>query len=178
MNASLRGILSMTLLAALGWSACTCQGPGPTKSGLGGGTAGGSRHPDLKLVPVPSAPQVQAPLVQPKQEAPPLTVVVARPTGEVFNEVRPTITFSKPVMALGTVEHEQGQAPVATITPDLAGEWRWLGSASVEFVPKGLVPVQHRVPRADCRRTGGARRRQAGAALWLHLLDASPRPAG
>ena len=55
-------------------------------------------------------------------------------------DVRPTITFSKPIVAMGSVEHEKGLATPIVISPRLEGEWRWLGSATTEFVPKGLVP--------------------------------------
>jgi hypothetical protein len=79
-----------------------------------------------------------------------LSVVVARPLGPTQAEVRPTITFSRPVKSLEMVEATRASdaplgkgndaaKPFATITPALEGEWRWLGSASVEFVPKGLV---------------------------------------
>ena len=53
----------------------------------------------------------------------------------------PTITFSKPVVALGTVDG--GPRPARrrpAIEPAVAGEWRWLGSASVEFVPARPLP--------------------------------------
>ncbi len=141
MNPSLRRGRGTLLLAALVGSACACEGPKPPRPPAASSrSGGGAKHPDVPLTAVPAAPQVQAPPPEPKTEAAPLAVVVARPTGELFSEARPTITFSKPVMAVGTVEHEQAQAPVASITPPLAGEWKWLGSASVEFVPKGLVP--------------------------------------
>ncbi len=92
-------------------------------------------------------PLPQAPSLDVSQEALPgagdaLAVVAARPQGQQYGEVRPTVTFSRPVKSLEMVEAQRaGDAarPIATITPALEGEWRWLGSASVEFVPKGLV---------------------------------------
>ncbi len=69
-----------------------------------------------------------------------LAVVSVRPSGKVFyGEIRPTITFSKPIMSLQMVEAQRETdkaAPVATISPAIEGEWRWLGSSSIEFVPK------------------------------------------
>jgi hypothetical protein len=51
---------------------------------------------------------------------------------------RPTLTFNKPVVPLGAAEEEM---PVpATLTPAVAGEWRWIGSSAVEFMPKAPLP--------------------------------------
>ena len=75
---------------------------------------------------------------------PGLEVVAARPQGPMQGEVRPTITFSRPVVALGTVEAQDSALPAITIAPAIPGAWRWLGSASVEFVPSGPVPYATR----------------------------------
>lgn len=66
-----------------------------------------------------------------------LRVAAALPTGQVEGLVRPTITFDRPVRALGAIE---GEAP-AIIEPAIPGEWRWLGSATVEFVPQKPAPL-------------------------------------
>ncbi|MFZ5471187.1 MAG: alpha-2-macroglobulin family protein [Myxococcota bacterium] len=100
-------------------------------------------RPPLELEPLPTPPKLE---IDP--EALPgaggeLAVVAARPQGEMRGEVRPTVTFSKPVKSLEMVEAQRQSdkdRPFATIEPALEGEWRWLGSASAEFVPKGLVP--------------------------------------
>ncbi|HET9555463.1 MAG TPA: alpha-2-macroglobulin family protein [Anaeromyxobacteraceae bacterium] len=68
-----------------------------------------------------------------------LAVVVARPQGPAQGNLRPAVTFSKPIVAMGMVEAGAPPVPI-TIEPKLEGEWRWLGSATVEFQPKGLVP--------------------------------------
>lgn len=127
-------------LTAIGLSlaACTCGQP-PAKSGPGAAD-GGPTHPPVTLAPLPEAPKIEVP-----PEALPgangeLAVVVARPQGDIYGELRPTITFSKPIVAMGSVADEQKLPPPANLEPKLEGEWRWLGSASVEFVPKGLVP--------------------------------------
>jgi uncharacterized protein YfaS (alpha-2-macroglobulin family) len=68
-----------------------------------------------------------------------LAVVVARPQGRAQGTPRPAVTFSKPIVAMGMVEAGAPPVPI-TIEPKLEGEWRWLGSATVELQPKGLVP--------------------------------------
>ena len=73
-----------------------------------------------------------------------LTVVAARPHEVVGADARPTITFSRPVVALMSVEEQKALAPPATISPAVDGEWRWIGSASVEFVPRAPLPFATR----------------------------------
>ena len=94
----------------------------------------------LELQPLPAAPSLQV-----SSEAIPgaggaLAVVAARPRGVAGSDVRPTLTFSRPVMALASVEAQSAAPPPAQLQPAVAGEWRWLGSASVEFVPKEPLP--------------------------------------
>jgi len=94
----------------------------------------------IEVAPLPEPPRVdvgQEPLAGAGGE---LAVVAARPQGPAEGNFRPTITFSKPVVALGSVEHEKGLPTPITLDPPIEGEWRWLGSATVEFAPKGLVP--------------------------------------
>jgi hypothetical protein len=73
-----------------------------------------------------------------------LTVVAARPHEVVGADARPTITFSRPVVALMSVEEQKALAPPASISPAVEGEWRWIGSASVEFVPRTPLPFATR----------------------------------
>lgn len=92
-----------------------------------------AQAPSAKLEPLPEAPKFN---VEP--EALPghgdtLSVLVARPTGNVQEDIRPTITFSAPVMALQATS--AATKPPANISPSVEGEWKWLGSSSVEFVP-------------------------------------------
>lgn len=82
----------------------------------------------------PSAPEVQ-----PARSDEALAVAVAAPRGQVRGTVRPTITFNKPVRALG--ESAVDANPPARIEPALPGEWRWLGSATLEFVPTTPAPL-------------------------------------
>jgi uncharacterized protein YfaS (alpha-2-macroglobulin family) len=102
------------------------------------------RLPPVGVAPLPEAPPMQvAPEALPGADGS-LAVVQALPTGAAQGLIRPTITFSKPVVALGTVEAEKTRGAPATIVPAIPGEWKWLGSASVEFTPTGLWPYSTR----------------------------------
>ena len=82
-------------------------------------------------------PAPAPPVVSGAAAATPLAVVVATPRGRVEGVVRPTITFNKAVQALGA---PTGAAP-AEINPPLPGAWKWLGSATLEFVPGRPAPL-------------------------------------
>jgi uncharacterized protein YfaS (alpha-2-macroglobulin family) len=121
---------------------CTC-GEKTTSTEKVGPEAKG---PPLKLSPLPDAPQMSVP-PEPGADATELSVVAARPQGLVKAEVRPTVTFSKPVKSLEQVEEQRAKdkaQPFAKIDPPLEGEWRWLGSASAEFVPSKTVPLSNK----------------------------------
>lgn len=126
-------VLGSALAFAVG---CTCGNKTTPTDGITAGLDGEGK----KLQPLPAAPALDVPLESLPGAKDALTVVASRPQGEVRGEVRPTITFSRPVKTLEQAEAARDAAPVATITPTLEGEWKWLGSASVEFVPSKLVP--------------------------------------
>ena len=98
-----------------------------------------------ELKPLPEPPQLKHVDQEESTPADGLVVVTARPRGDVRGEVRPTITFSRPVKRLETIDvaKESAQRP-AEIEPPIEGEWKWLGSASVELVPKNPVPYSTR----------------------------------
>lgn len=94
---------------------------------------------ELVLAPLPAPPSLAwPPLARP---AGALDVVASRPTGEVeADDVGAiAITFSKPVAALETAA-ARSAPDIARIEPDVPGEWRWLGSSSLEFVPRAPLP--------------------------------------
>jgi len=112
-------------LAAMALVACKGKPPGPAP-----------------LQPLPPPPALTiAPDALPTTG---LTVVASRPHEVVGADARPTITFSRPVVALMSVEEQKGLSPPASLSPALQGEWRWIGSASVEFVPKTPLPFATR----------------------------------
>ncbi|MDP2343045.1 MAG: MG2 domain-containing protein [Deltaproteobacteria bacterium] len=94
---------------------------------------------ELELSPLPQPPAVDvAGGTLPGVPAGPLTVVVARPQERLRGNERPALTFNKPVVPLGAADEDM---PVpATITPAVAGAWRWIGSAAVEFQPTEPFP--------------------------------------
>lgn len=130
------GLRSAAVLFAallLGLSSCTCGSSDspPADAGAVQGRA---------LDPLPAAPQLQIdPEALPGADGA-LAVVAARPQGDTEGAVRPTITFSKPIVAVQGVEEEQQLPAPARIAPEVQGQWRWLGSASVEFVPAAQLP--------------------------------------
>ena len=137
-----RRLLPLCLIGAavLQTVGCTCgdKGKTPTDPMNPPGV-----DPARKLDPLPKAPTFDVPHEQLPGAGENLTVVAARPQGDQYGEVRPTVTFSRPVQGLQEVEDTRAKdaaKPFAKIDPPLEGEWRWLGSASAEFVPKGLVP--------------------------------------
>lgn len=132
-------VFASALACVLGCGSCGKTGGTPTDQ-----MGAQSSNPPLSLKPLPQAPTIDVDPNALPGAGGELAVVAARPQGEVPNEVRPTVTFSKPVKSLEQVESQRAAdaaKPFATITPKLEGEWRWLGSASAEFVPKGLVPM-------------------------------------
>lgn len=150
------------LLAAVALTACGrgC-GPAPTPEGVA-------------LSPLPEPP----PLAIPEgalAAAGELAVVAARPVGPVEGEARPAITFSRPVVALGALDPAHDPAAGIAISPPVEGEWRWLGSATVELVPRAPLPLATRftvtVP-AGLRAVDGA----ALAAPYAFTFE-TPRPA-
>ncbi|HSA19939.1 MAG TPA: MG2 domain-containing protein [Myxococcota bacterium] len=114
---------------------CECGG---VREGGGGALPPGTDTPSQTLAPLPEPPVI--PVQQAAGPGGELTVVAARPQGEARGALRPTVTFSRPIVALGALEEGHGREVVARLEPAIPGEWRWLGSASVEFVPRGLYP--------------------------------------
>lgn len=97
---------------------------------------------DLLGADAPVAGAGEAPPTAPTVKADPaagaLAVAAAIPTGEVAGLVRPTITFDRPVRAMGA--GDDAVAP-AVIEPPIEGRWRWVGSSTLEFVPKAPAPL-------------------------------------
>ena len=69
-----------------------------------------------------------------------LEVVRFFPTGPVDWVPQINLVFSKPMVPLSSHEALAAHVPAVTLSPDLAGEWQWLGTQSLLFRPTGLVP--------------------------------------
>ncbi len=121
---------------------CLLAAASPLLLGCGKGKAPATAG--LELQPVPPPPALQLSPEGLPGAGGTLAVVAARPRGEAGSDVRPTLTFSRPVMPLSTVEAQAGVPAPAQLQPSVPGEWRWLGSASVEFVPQAPLPFSTR----------------------------------
>ncbi|MGV3622647.1 MAG: alpha-2-macroglobulin family protein [Archangium sp.] len=132
-----RLLLPLSLVLTIG---CTCGDKDKTPTDPMRGT---TDDPSRVLNPLPKAPDLNVDPESLPGAGEDLAVVSARPQGEQQGEVRPAVTFSRPVKSLEMVEDQRAtdaKRPFAKIEPDLKGEWRWLGSSTAEFVPEGLVP--------------------------------------
>ena len=127
MRAASTRLACAAVLSAVALTACKGKPSGPAET-------------PLQPLPAPPALTIAADALPSTG----LTVVASRPHEVVGADARPTITFSRPVVALMSVEEQKGLAPPATLSPSVEGEWRWIGSASVEFVPKAPLPFATR----------------------------------
>ncbi|MFL5321640.1 MAG: MG2 domain-containing protein [Myxococcaceae bacterium] len=124
-------------------SACTCGEKKPTAPVVTNPEGNPNANLPRDLKPLPDAPKLEISQEQLPGADGKLAVVTARPNGQVKGEVRPSVTFSKPVKSLAMVEDqrkEDREHPIGKIEPAIDGEWKWLGSASAEFVPAKQVP--------------------------------------
>jgi uncharacterized protein YfaS (alpha-2-macroglobulin family) len=144
-------LLSGAALAAVGAGGCGSRDTADAPKG-GLGLIDPNAPPAGALSSVPAAPVVPA-----DPDAPPLTVVSMLPQGPLEGPVHPVVTFSHPVVALGTLA--ETKPPPLEITPAIKGAWRWLGSSSAEFVPEQTVPLSTqftvRVPAGLLSLSGG-----------------------
>jgi len=71
----------------------------------------------------------------------PLGVVRRAPEGEVDVGAEVTITFSQPMVPLGSVADVAAQMVPARITPAAPGRWRWIDVRTLKFEPRGRLPM-------------------------------------
>ena len=63
----------------------------------------------------------------------PLTVLRHQPDGAVGLAPFLSLTFSQPMIALGTVEQADAADIPVTMTPELPGRWQWIGTRTLRF---------------------------------------------
>ena len=63
----------------------------------------------------------------------PLTVLRHQPDGEIGLAPFMSVTFSQPMIALGTVEQADDAEIPVTMTPELPGRWQWIGTRTLRF---------------------------------------------
>ncbi len=81
----------------------------------------------------PPAPDANAPAGPATPPAGALEVLRYQPEGEVAVAPFVTITFSQPMVALGTLDQLDAATVPATITPDVPGRWQWIGTRTLRF---------------------------------------------
>lgn len=73
-----------------------------------------------------------------------LQIVAARPVGAAERGAQIAVTFSRPVVALQSAQELARRIPALLLEPPVEGSWSWLGSATLEFVPTALLPLDTR----------------------------------
>ncbi|MFN8096156.1 MAG: alpha-2-macroglobulin family protein [Vicinamibacteria bacterium] len=100
------------------------------------GTVGASPPPPGERVgPLKFDGAPARPAVEPRA---PLTVVRSSPRGEVAVAPELAAVFSEPMAALGATAPE---TPPVRLVPDVPGQWRWVGSRLLLFLPKPRFPM-------------------------------------
>ncbi|MGB1249363.1 MAG: alpha-2-macroglobulin family protein [Candidatus Promineifilaceae bacterium] len=87
-------------------------------------------------------PPVDAERVAPSVVAEPLRVLRYSPEGEVVDAPFISLTFNRPMVAIGELDH----VPDIKIEPAIAGEWQWINSTTVRFCYQGTLTKP--LPRA------------------------------
>ncbi|MCL2012339.1 MAG: MG2 domain-containing protein [Cystobacterineae bacterium] len=132
-------LLSVAMVVVLGmWGCKGCLKEKPETPGEETQAAVSEKIRIEELQPLPLPPVLEgAPVFAPTGA---LEVVASRAqNGE--NPFGPTLVFSAPVQVLEGEPIVVNGRPFASIEPQLEGEWRWLGSTTVEFVPLKPPPL-------------------------------------
>ncbi|HEU4560653.1 MAG TPA: carboxypeptidase regulatory-like domain-containing protein, partial [Longimicrobium sp.] len=80
--------------------------------------------------------------VRPGATAPvPLTILRRAPEGEVDVGAEVTVTFSQPMIPLGSVSNAAAQAVPVRMSPAAPGRWRWIDVRTLKFEPTGRLPM-------------------------------------
>ena len=69
-----------------------------------------------------------------------LAIVRVAPSGEVPLAPHVSLTFSQPMVAVTSQGDASAQALPATLSPEPAGSWRWLGARTLLFQPTTRLP--------------------------------------
>jgi hypothetical protein len=70
-----------------------------------------------------------------------LTVTRRAPEGEVTLGAEVTVTFSQPMVPLGSVGNVQAREIPARLTPQPPGRWSWVDVRTLRFEPQGRLPM-------------------------------------
>ncbi len=119
----------------------------------------------VQTVPRPKTGNV-LPLLTPPKESPrpaeiagPLEVLRYAPEGGVPVVPNLTVTFSQPMIPVGSAEAAVVTNPPVELTPQPPGRWRWLNTRTLFFEPDGRFPMatiyEARIPAGTRSATGG-----------------------
>lgn len=92
----------------------------------------------------PFDPSLLSEFVQEEQQPPPLTITRFTPTKSFIDHALSSVslTFSQPMVALSSVSNVETEAACLPIslTPEVEGKWRWIGTHTVQFDAKHRLP--------------------------------------
>jgi alpha-2-macroglobulin len=98
----------------------------------------------------PDPPGSDAPPQPDAVPAGPLEVLRVQPEGEVDIAPFLSLTFSQPMIPLATLEQLDAADVPVTVSPELPGRWRWIGTRTLRFEhsSEGAAPQVDRLPMA------------------------------
>ena len=85
----------------------------------------------------PFPPPYVAPTPDPTGPQQPLRVLRFQPEGEVPLVPRLSLTFSAPMVAVGSLDDLAQEAVPVRLEPQPPGSWRWIGTQTLVFEPEG-----------------------------------------
>ncbi len=107
-----------------------------------------------------------------------LTVTRRAPEGEVTLGAEVTVSFSQPMVPLGSVGNVQAREVPARLSPQPPGRWSWVDVRTLRFEPQGRLPMATEftveVPAGTASATGA---RLAEMVRWTFATPA-PRALG
>jgi len=103
----------------------------------------GTQPPPLTggVVTTPFPPPVPPDIAPPDLADKPPAVLRYQPEGDVPLAPRITITFATPMVAITSHDTLAKEALPAKMTPNIEGNWRWVGTKTLFFDPVGRAPM-------------------------------------
>ncbi|MCM2257594.1 MAG: MG2 domain-containing protein [Vicinamibacteria bacterium] len=83
-------------------------------------------------------PPATAPAPEPTATA--LKIELAAPQGEVDRSANLSVTFSQPMVSVGSIEDVAAERVPVKLTPQPPGKWRWIGTRTLLFEPENGFP--------------------------------------
>ncbi len=87
------------------------------------------------------------PLEPPAAESGPLKVLRHAPEGDVEQVPQLSVTFSQPMVAVTSHAETVAKGVPVRLAPEPEGQWRWVGTRTLLFEPKGDVSAEHELHR-------------------------------